>query len=102
LWDVDTGKNTATLAGHSGYVNSVRFSPDGRTLASGSKDQTINLWDLGTRENLATLIGHSQAVTSLAFSPDGRTLASASGKAVAGRSGAWSGELRLWRIADEH
>ncbi|MFM6396889.1 MAG: protein kinase domain-containing protein, partial [Planktothrix sp.] len=68
----------ATLTGHSNYVNSVAFSPDGRTLASGSDDNTIKLWDVQNRRQIATLTGHSHYVIFIAFSPDGRTLASGS------------------------
>jgi WD40 repeat protein len=35
------------LSGHTGWVNSVAFTPDGQTLASGSYDGTILLWDVG-------------------------------------------------------
>ena len=67
-----------TLTGHSGPVNSVAFSRDGRTLASGSADKTIGLWNPDTGQWLGTLIGHTGGVNSVAFSPDGRILASAS------------------------
>ena len=48
LWDVKTGKEQATLKGHMNSVKSVAFSPDSKTLASGSQDETIKLWDVAT------------------------------------------------------
>ena len=78
----------ATLEGHTERVNSVAFSPDRTTLASGSDDATIKLWDVTTSTNIATLEGHTNRVNPVAFSPDGTTLA----------SGGWEA-IKLWDVA---
>lgn len=72
-----------TLTGHADGVNCLALSPDGKLLASGSEDSSINLWDLSTqrqvlRSPLLTLTGHSEGVRSIAMSPDGQTLVSVS------------------------
>ncbi|MDZ7965263.1 MAG: trypsin-like peptidase domain-containing protein [Nostoc sp. DedSLP03] len=59
-------------------VNSVAISPDGKTLASGSYDNTIKIWNLATGEQIRILKGHYYSVNSVAFSLDGKTLASGS------------------------
>jgi WD40 repeat protein len=46
LWDFATSKVRAIFSGHSDFVDSMAFSPDGRTLATGSVDHTICLWDV--------------------------------------------------------
>jgi WD40 repeat protein len=63
---------------HEAPVLSVAWSPDGRTLASGSSDRTVKLWEAATGKLLATLQGHTGEVYSIAWSPDGKTLASGS------------------------
>jgi WD40 repeat protein len=78
VWNLQSQKSIVTLAGHSGLLSSVAFSPDGKTLAFASGDNnTIKVWNLQS-QSLATLAGHSDSVYSVAFSPDGLTLASAS------------------------
>lgn len=52
---VSDGKNLLSCKGHSNWVWSVAFSPDGQTVASGSDDKTIKLWDLSTDQCLQTL-----------------------------------------------
>jgi WD40 repeat protein len=73
---------------HHSTVASIAFSPDGRTLASGKGNHTVQLWDVPTGRLKGTLTGHSLSVTSVAFSPDGETLA----------SGSNDGTVRLWHV----
>src|SRR5262245_56845189 len=75
---VSDDRKCMSFWGHTGFVDPVVISPDGKTLASGSSDTTVKLWDLTTGRLRATLQGHTKSLDSLAFSPDGKTLASGS------------------------
>ena len=65
------------MKGHVERVNSIAFSPDSKTIASGSRDHDVRLWDTQTGDWIATLVGHKQWVDRVAFSPNGKRLASA-------------------------
>lgn len=77
-----------TLAGHPSTVSCISFSPNGKLLASGSKDRTVKLWDAGTGAELRTLSGHSDEVNAVSFGPDGKVLI----------SGGMDGSIRLWEV----
>ena len=77
-----------TFEGHTTWVNSVSFSPNGTTLASGARDGSVLLWDVVTQQNIATLEWYRHTVRSVSFSSDGITLA----------VGLWA-EVQLWDVA---
>jgi WD40 repeat protein len=63
---------------HSGYILCLKFSPDGRILASGSADRRIRLWNTDTGKIIYTFDGHQESVTAIEFMPNGKILVSAS------------------------
>src|SRR5262249_14397679 len=67
----------AVLRGHGDRITGLAFHPDGKVLATASRDRTVKIWDLVTGEVRLTLEGHTAAVGALAYTPDGNTLISA-------------------------
>lgn len=87
----------ARLEGHDAEVLTVRFSPDGKTIASGGADNTIKLWNLDGQEVKQTFKGHKADILSLSFSPDGKMIASADGgNIISGEP--IDGVIKLWSI----
>jgi WD40 repeat protein len=86
LWDWTLGNCLQTLHGHTSWVWSIAFHPNGTQMASGSYDQTVKLWKIDTAQCLTTLQGHTSSVVCVAYSPDGKLLASSE----------FNGIIKLW------
>lgn len=67
---------------HDNKVFSVAFSPDGKTLASGSEDKTLILWNLEEEEPLHTFEGHFSTINDIVFHPKGKYIYSAGDKTI--------------------
>jgi WD40 repeat protein len=86
LWDL-SGHKLNELKGHIGAVQKLRWSNDGKLLASAGSDSTARLWDVAGQE-VAVFKGHQGEVKSIGFSPDGKFLAT-SGE---------DGTIKLWQV----
>ena len=63
-----------TFTGHTGVVQGVAFSPDGKQVLTSSSDETARLWDVRQREEVLKFTGHTGSLRGAAFSPDGKTV----------------------------
>ncbi|KAL7947007.1 quinon protein alcohol dehydrogenase-like superfamily [Trichoderma barbatum] len=118
IWDIDSNKNLRRLKGHFHWIHSIAvspdgnisseaddskmweghddlfkmaFPPDGKKLASGSMDKTIEIWDTTTEGRVQILVGHQEAVHCITFSPHGRLLA----------SGSSDTNVKIWDVAKD-
>ncbi len=95
LWDLQTGKCLAVLAGHTRSVIAIVFHPDGKHALSGSEDHTIRLWDLTSKKCTRVYEGHKLGVKSLCLSPDGKFVLSGSERPFMGLV---DNTIRLWDV----
>ena len=82
-----SGRELLTLKGPG--TSSVSWSPDGKRLATGSKDGTAKMWEVASRRELRLLKGHIGGVLSVSWSPDGKRLA----------TGSSDGTAKVWEVA---
>ena len=78
LWDLNQDPISSNVKPiHTRNVWTLSFSPDGKMLATGSSDETIQLWDMPSLQPVGNpILGHEFGVSSITFSPDGKILAS--------------------------
>jgi WD40 repeat protein len=83
LRNVATGKKLHTQEGHTDGVICFAFAPDGKTLASGGRDDpNVRIWDTATGKQIRALEMNDANVRSVAFAPDGKTLATSEDRAI--------------------
>lgn len=71
-----TGQTVCIYSNHKGSVDTVAWSPNGKLIASGGNDGTVQVWDANTGNNILTYRGHKGKVSALAWSPDSQQIAS--------------------------
>jgi len=86
IWDVATGELLLTFAAHVNTIDSLKYSPNGKVIASYGGDNSVCLWNANTGEFLRNFREDTSEVSSIDFSKDGKTLAIVSS----------DGTLRLW------
>jgi WD40 repeat protein len=77
VWNAFSGSNILYYSGHSDYISALKWSPNGKYIASASYDKTVQVWHARTGQPLTTYRGHTSQVLGIAWSPDSTRIASA-------------------------
>lgn len=85
IFDADSGEVVTTCSGGEGWVTDLDWSPDGKRIASGSRDRRMRIWDTQTG-NSTLVVEMDSLVGAVSFSPSGKQLASLTK----------NGNLRIW------
>ncbi|MBV9122674.1 MAG: hypothetical protein JO112_04905, partial [Planctomycetes bacterium] len=130
VWEAPTGREFYTLRGHTAAITGLSWRPDANVVASASEDGTVRLWEMENGNQIKSWGAHGGGVEGVAYSPDGRLVSCGRDKTVkvwdgngnpqrslepfgdiALRAvftqdnarvvaGDWSGEVRVWSVAD--
>lgn len=73
LWDIETGQQTTTFAGHTGDVMSLSLAPDARIFVSGACDASAKLWDVREGMCRQTFTGHESDINAICVSSSKKT-----------------------------
>ena len=78
------------FSNHSDWVNHVAWHPDGKMVASASRDHTAKVFDISQKKRLSSYTGHDASIYAVQFHPESPDVF----------SGAGDGRLMRWRIKD--